>query len=66
MLKESNLISKNTGVKDNKSMFLDKLLSIVDASDPIRKNETIKDTKKYLETGDLSNKILILIKYLKT
>ena len=46
MLKESNLISKNRGVKDNKSMFLDKLLSIVDASEPIRKNETIKDTKK--------------------
>ena len=34
-------------------MFIDKLLSIPDPSEPIRKNKTIKDTKKYSGTGYL-------------
>ena len=34
-------------------MLIDKLLSIPDASEPIRKNKTIKDTKTYSETGYL-------------
>ena len=72
-LKHLKLIAKYRGIIGYKNMSNDELLRILKISKPIRKNKTIKDTKKYLETRDLlflnqnqyKKKILILVEYLK-
>ena len=57
MLYESKLITKNRDIKDNKKMSKNKLLSILKAAKPIKRNKTTKVIRK---------KFLILIKYLET
>ena len=58
MLYESKLITKNRDIKDNKKMSSkNKLLSILKAAKPIKRNKTTKVIRK---------KFLILIKYLET
>ena len=52
-LNELKLIAKSRGIKGYKRMSEDKLLSALNASEPIRKIKTMKDAKKYLETRDL-------------
>ena len=56
LLKELELKAKNRGIKDYKSMSIDKLLSIIDASVSIKRNKSTKGIRK---------RIIILIKYLK-
>ena len=45
-LNELRLIAKSRGIKDYKRMSEDRLLSVLNASEPITKNKTIKETKK--------------------
>ena len=46
LLKELKLIAKTRGIKGYKSMSKNKLLSILNAPKPIKKNKTIKDIRK--------------------
>ena len=45
-LKEFELKAKNRGIKGNKSISIDKLLSILDASEPVKKTKAIRDIIK--------------------
>ena len=45
-LKELKVIAKNRGIKGYKNISKDKLLSIVNAPEPIKENKTIKDIGK--------------------
>ena len=53
-LKELRATAKIRGIKDYKVMFKDKLLSILDKSEQVKKSKAIRDIKK---------KTLIVIKY---
>ena len=45
-LKELELKAKNRGIKDYKSLSIDKLLSILDKSEQVKKSKAIKDMRK--------------------
>ena len=45
-LKELELETKNRGIKGYKSMSIDKLLSILHVSEPIKTSKTIRDIRK--------------------
>ena len=45
-LKELELKTKNRGIKDYKSLSIDKLLSIIDKSEQVKKAKAIKDIRK--------------------
>ena len=48
LIKELQLKITDRGVNDYKSMSIDKLLSILDASESIKRNKTTKDIRKKL------------------
>ena len=53
-LKELRAIAKIRGIKDYKIMFKDKLLSILDKPEQVKKSKAIRDIRK---------KTLIVVKY---
>ena len=67
-LEELELGAKNRGIKDLKDMSIDKLLSILDASESIKEAEAIKSIRKEsFEANSIpKKKLLMLIRFLKT
>ena len=45
-LKESELKAKNIGIKDYKNLSIDKLLSMLDKSEQVKKTKAIRDIRK--------------------